>query len=92
MVSQFVSSFGQDANGSYNAQELQNKAGQTPGGGKPWNFKDKQNWKAARAILKRMPTDVIALAPGETATVEIEVLNDTTQPWKPDCMITFADE
>ena len=52
----------------------------------------KKDMKKSLALLKRKPEHVIALAPGQGTLVGIELYNDTEEAWKPDCMITFADE
>jgi len=74
-------------------QQNQGTEGQGCGQGQGnWGGWGKQGWKHARAIIKRKPEDVISLAPGMTAIVEIEVFNDTYWPWKAGCMLTFSDE
>lgn len=59
------------------------------GGKKDWCKKD---WKVSRAIVQRKPEEVIKIMPGMTEIVELDILNDTHWPWKPNCNITLAEE
>ena len=57
-----------------------------------WNFQGKQSWKEARAVCQRKPEQIIEIIPGTTETVELEILNDTYWPWKPNCTLTLSDD
>ena len=75
--------------------EFMNKMGVKPEDmnfGQNWNFNGKQGWKQARAVCQKKPEGVLELKPGQTQIVEIDVLNDTYWPWKPNCSLTLSDE
>ena len=43
-----------------------------------------------RAVLASAHDNVIELAPGQTATIELQARNDTNKAWKDGCSISFA--
>lgn len=76
-------------------KEFMNKMGVKPEDmkcGQNWNFEGKKDWKQARAVIQKKPEGVIELQPGQTKIIDVEVLNDTYWPWKPNCSLTLHDE
>lgn len=76
------------------AKDWKPEYGQKWGGcGKNWGTDGEGNsWNTLRAKLLKYPEEVLEACPGTSLIEEIEILNDTYWPWKPNCTLTLADE
>lgn len=81
-----------DCKGNWNPEEWKQKWENCAGDKQQWNFQGKHDWKVARAVCQRKPEEVLELVPGMTETIELDILNDTHWPWKPNSTLTLADE
>ena len=79
-----------DCSGNFNLEDIKKTMQECSE--EQWNFQGKQPWKEARAVCQKKPEEVIAIQPGMTRIVELQVLNDTHWPWKYECSLTLADE
>ena len=51
-----------------------------------------KDYRTDRAKIVSKPEGILQASPGTTLIEEIEILNDTYWPWKPNCSFTLADE